>query len=102
MATLTNEQVSAALAEIPGWERSGSEIVRSIRFPEFIDGVRFVDRLAEMAEAADHHPDIDIRYRMVRLALTTHDEGGITDKDFALARQINNALDGEPDTGGRV
>jgi len=57
-----------------------------------MEGIRFIGRVAEMAEAADHHPDIDIRYRNVRFALSTHDEGGLTDKDLQLAADINAAL----------
>jgi 4a-hydroxytetrahydrobiopterin dehydratase len=89
---LSDADVTQGLRELPGWERDGDEIVRTVRFPEFMDGIRFIDRVAEMAEAADHHPDIDIRYRNVRFALSTHDEGGLTDKDLKLASQINAAL----------
>lgn len=92
MATLSDDEVSQGLKDLPGWERNGDEIVRAVRFPEFMDGIRFIGRVAEMAEAADHHPDIDIRYRNVRFALSTHDEGGLTEKDLRLARQINAAL----------
>jgi len=92
VARLSDDEVSRGLQGLPGWERNGDEIVRTVRFPEFMDGIRFIGRVAEMAEAADHHPDIDIRYRNVRFALSTHDEGGLTEKDFRLARQINDAL----------
>ncbi|OGG53529.1 MAG: 4a-hydroxytetrahydrobiopterin dehydratase [Candidatus Handelsmanbacteria bacterium RIFCSPLOWO2_12_FULL_64_10] len=92
MALLTEDQVAAALRELDGWERSGDEIQRTVRFPDFLAGIQFINRVAQLAEAADHHPDIDVRYRNVRFALTTHDEGGLTGKDVALARQINQAL----------
>jgi 4a-hydroxytetrahydrobiopterin dehydratase len=92
VARLSDDEVSRGLRDLPGWERSGDEIVRTVRFPEFMDGIRFIGRVADMAEAADHHPDIDIRYRNVRFALSTHDEGGLTQKDLQLARQINDAL----------
>ncbi len=92
MARLSDDEIRQGLKEISGWERDGDEIVRTIRFPEFMDGIRFIGRVAELAEAADHHPDIDIRYRNVRFALSTHDEGGLTEKDLRLARQINEAL----------
>jgi 4a-hydroxytetrahydrobiopterin dehydratase len=92
MVRLSEDQVSTALRQLSGWERSGDEIVRTIRFPEFMDGIRFIGRVADLAEAADHHPDIDIRYRNVRVALSTHDEGGLTEKDLQLAKQINDAL----------
>lgn len=88
-ARLTDDQVTARLPEIPEWERQGDEIVRSYQAPSFLEGVAFVGRLAELAEAADHHPDIDIRWRTVRIALTTHDAGGLSDLDFDLAAQID-------------
>lgn len=91
MARLTDEEIARALQDLPGWEREGEVIVRTVRFPAFMDGIAFLSRVADMAEAADHHPDIDIRYRNVRLALSTHSEGGLTVKDVALARQINEA-----------
>lgn len=91
MARLTDEEIARALQDLPGWEREGEAIVRTVRFPAFMDGIAFLSRVADMAEAADHHPDIDIRYRNVRLALSTHSEGGLTVKDVALARQINEA-----------
>jgi len=92
VATLSEQEVAQALTELDEWEREGDAIVRTVRFPEFMDGIRFLSRVAEMAEAADHHPDIDIRYRNVRFALSTHSEGGLTEKDIALARQINQTL----------
>ena len=92
MPRLSDGDIGTGLREIAGWERSGDEIVRTVRFPEFMDGIRFINRVADMAEAADHHPDIDIRYRNVRFALSTHDQGGLTEKDFELAKQINAAL----------
>lgn len=92
MPLLSDAEVTRALGDLEGWERSGDEIVRTIRFPDFLAGIRFINRVADMAEAADHHPDIDIRYRNIRFALSTHDQGGLTEKDVALARQINEAL----------
>jgi len=89
MARLPDDQVTARLAELPEWERQGDEIVRSYQAPSFLAGIAFVGRLAELAEAANHHPDIDIRWRTVRIALTTHDDGGLSDKDFVLAGQID-------------
>jgi len=94
VARLSNEQIASALDTLQDWEREGDMIVRTIRFPDFMDGVRFVNRVAELAEAADHHPDIDIRYRNVRLALTSHDEAGLTERDVNLAKQIDEALSG--------
>jgi 4a-hydroxytetrahydrobiopterin dehydratase len=67
----------------------GSVISRQFRFTDFAAAMRFVNRVARLAEAANHHPDITINYDRVRLALTTHDEGGLTMKDFRLASKIN-------------
>jgi 4a-hydroxytetrahydrobiopterin dehydratase len=92
MARLSEAQVTARLAELPGWERRGDEIVRSYQAPSFLEGIAFVRRLAELAEAANHHPDIDIRWRTVRIALTTHDDGGLSAKDFDLAAQIDHTF----------
>lgn len=92
MAVLTNEQVDAALGDLTGWERVDGTLRRSVKFPAFLEGVDAVRRVAERAEAADHHPDIDIRWRTVTFTLVTHSEGGITDKDVALAAEINAAV----------
>jgi len=81
--------IVAALRQTPGWERSGSEIRRSYRLGDFRAALAFVNRVGELAERAGHHPDIDIRYNTVTLALTTHDAGGLTTKDFELARAID-------------
>jgi 4a-hydroxytetrahydrobiopterin dehydratase len=89
MAVLTDEQLDAALPQLAGWEHTAGTLRRSITFPAFLDGVEAVRRVAERAEAADHHPDIDIRWRTVTFTLVTHSEGGITDKDVALAGEIN-------------
>ena len=89
MVRLSDDAVRSGLEALPGWDRNGDEIVRTIRFPEFMDGIRFIAQVAELAEAVDHHPDIDIRWNKVTLTLTTHDEGGLTEKDFALARKFD-------------
>jgi 4a-hydroxytetrahydrobiopterin dehydratase len=92
MAVLTDEQVDAALPELDGWERSDGALRRSIRFPAFLEGIDAVRRVAEHAEREDHHPDIDIRWRTVTFALVTHSEGGITEKDVAMAGDINRIV----------
>ncbi len=94
MAVLTDEQVDAALPELDGWERSDGALRRSIKFPAFLDGIDAVRRVGEHAEQKDHHPDIDIRWRTVTFALVTHSEGGITDKDVEMARDINGIVAG--------
>ena len=73
---------------VPGWENNGREITRLYKFKDFAEALNFVNKVAGLAEAADHHPDIDIRWNKVRLTLSTHSAGGLTEKDFALARQI--------------
>ena len=88
MATLTDEEISAGLADLPGWEHAGEEISREYRLDSFAGAIAFVVRLSYAAEAADHHPDLDIRYSKVRVTLSTHSEGGVTAKDLDLARTI--------------
>jgi 4a-hydroxytetrahydrobiopterin dehydratase len=90
MATMSDTEVKDALADLPGWELAGSEIVKEYTFADFAAAMAFVNQVAEAAEAANHHPDIDIRWNKVRLALSTHSEGGLTANDFALAAQIES------------
>lgn len=86
---LSDSEVEAAVATVREWRLEGGAIRRSLVFPDFRDAIAFVVRIAFEAESADHHPDIDIRYRRVELSLSTHDAGGLTEKDFALARRID-------------
>ena len=76
------------MENVPGWENNGKEITRTYKFKDFAEALAFVNKVAGLSEAADHHPDIDIRWNKVRLILSTHSAGGLTEKDFALARQI--------------
>ena len=94
MAVLTTEEVGAAVQNLNGWEHTGGTLRRSVKFPTFLDGIDAVRRVAEQAESADHHPDIDIRWRTVTFVLVTHSEGGITDKDVQMASVINQIVDG--------
>ncbi|QLL06340.1 4a-hydroxytetrahydrobiopterin dehydratase [Mycobacterium vicinigordonae] len=94
MAVLTDEQVDAALPELDGWERVDGTLRRSVKFPAFLDGIEAVRRVGEHAESKDHHPDIDIRWRTVTFALVTHSEGGITQNDLEMARDINGIVGG--------
>jgi 4a-hydroxytetrahydrobiopterin dehydratase len=89
---LDDDRVTARLGELPGWERTGDEIVKTFELPSFPEAIAFVTRVADRAEAADHHPDLDIRYRKVRVALSTHDAGGLSDLDFDLATEIEDCL----------
>jgi 4a-hydroxytetrahydrobiopterin dehydratase len=93
MAVLSDEQVDAALPELAGWERAEGALRRRVKFPTFMAGIDAVRRVAERAEAADHHPDINIRWRTVTFMLVTHAAGGITENDLAMARQINEVVD---------
>jgi 4a-hydroxytetrahydrobiopterin dehydratase len=88
MAKLTTEAVQVALKKLPGWSLKDGAIGKQYTWPSFPDAIKFVNRVAELAEQADHHPDILINYRRVTLTLSTHSEGGITQKDFDLAAQI--------------
>jgi 4a-hydroxytetrahydrobiopterin dehydratase len=92
MAKLTSQQIAAALQELSGWTQSGDAIRREFQFEDFVQSMTFVNSVAELAEDAEHHPDIDIRYNKVLLVLSTHSSGGLTGKDVALARQINDLL----------
>jgi 4a-hydroxytetrahydrobiopterin dehydratase len=92
MATrLDDDEVEAALQARDGWAREGDEIVRTYELESFPAVIELVRRIADLAEAADHHPDLDIRYRKLRVALSTHDAGGLTQRDFDLAAQIDAA-----------
>lgn len=89
MPTLSEADIRTALAGLPGWELDGGEIARRYHLDSFAGAIAFVVRLSYAAEAADHHPDLDIRYDRVRVALSTHSEGGVTAKDLDLARVID-------------
>jgi 4a-hydroxytetrahydrobiopterin dehydratase len=88
MKKLTAAQIKTALARLPEWPRRGASITRTFQFANFLAAIRFVNAVARLAEAAGHHPDIDIRWNRVVLTLTTHDAGGLTRRDFALARKL--------------
>ena len=89
MAKLTSERVAALDAELPGWSVDGDAIRRTYQFANFIEAMAFVTKVAILSEKANHHPDIDIRWNRVSLLLTTHDAGGLTDKDADLASAID-------------
>jgi 4a-hydroxytetrahydrobiopterin dehydratase len=88
MDLLDEAAVKAALDRLPGWERNGDQIVKTYTLDDFRSAMTFVDRVAEAAEAAEHHPDIDIRWNKVTLWLSTHSAGGLTERDTALAHRI--------------
>lgn len=85
MKKLTAKQVTERLARLPEWSRLGDSIQRTYDFPDFLRAMSFVNRVAERAEADQHHPDILVRYGKVTLTLSTHDAGGLTARDFDLA-----------------
>ena len=89
MKKLTAPQIKSALKRTPGWNKNGKVISRTFAFKDFPAAIRFVNAVARLAEAAWHHPDIDIRWNKVTLVLTTHDAGGLTRKDFALAKKFS-------------
>ena len=89
MPKLTAAQIKSALRDVPDWKKTGVTITHTFAFKDFPAAIRFVNAVAKLAEKAGHHPDIDIRWNKVALTLTTHSEGGLTEKDFKLARQVD-------------
>jgi len=85
MPPLSPAEVASHLSALPAWQIEAGHLVRTFQFQDFRAALGFVNRVAGLAEEAGHHPDIDIRYNRVRLALVTHDAGGLTAKDFDLA-----------------
>ena len=96
---LSDSEIVDGLGRLGGWERQGDEIRRSVGFASFADAIAFVVRVGFLAEAHDHHPDIDIRWRTVHLVLSTHSEGGITDLDLTVAAGIDEIARGGGATG---
>jgi len=89
MPALTAAEVASRITTLPAWKIEAGELTRTFKFDDFRGSLRFVNQVGDIAEKAGHHPDIDIRYNRVRLALVTHDEGGLTSKDFELAAQAD-------------
>jgi 4a-hydroxytetrahydrobiopterin dehydratase len=92
MPKLAEAEITEKVKSLSGWQYKDNAISKLYRFKEFMEGIRFIDRVAEMAEAADHHPDIHVNYTRVTFTCTTHSDGGVTAKDFALADQIERAF----------
>jgi 4a-hydroxytetrahydrobiopterin dehydratase len=92
MPVLSPAQVSEKLTERPLWQLAAPNIERTVTFADFPAAIAFVNRVAEAAEKANHHPDIDIRWNKVRLALSSHDAGGLTKRDFNLAAVIDSLV----------
>ena len=93
MARLDDDEIAGALVALDGWERTGDAIRKVYTFAGFRAAIAFVDRLAEVAIAARHHPDLEIHYNRVVVSLTSHDAGGVTGADLALARGIEAVAD---------
>ncbi|HYV26996.1 MAG TPA: 4a-hydroxytetrahydrobiopterin dehydratase [Candidatus Eisenbacteria bacterium] len=89
MPKLTPDQINERLATVPEWKKNDAMISRTYKFKDFLASMEFVNRVAPLAEQANHHPDIDIRWNKVTLALTTHSEGALTEKDFDLAQKCD-------------
>jgi 4a-hydroxytetrahydrobiopterin dehydratase len=88
MPALSQQDTETRMRALPGWQIESGELVRTFTFRDFLSSIDFVNQIAKYAEGAGHHPDIDIRYNRVRIALMTHDAGGLTEKDFDLAAEI--------------
>jgi 4a-hydroxytetrahydrobiopterin dehydratase len=86
---LSDSDIQAALRDVPDWNLADSAIVRTFTLGNFVEAVEFVNQVTELAEEANHHPDVDIRWNKVTLSLSTHSKGGLTQADFDLARQID-------------
>ena len=89
-ALLSEDEVAARLREVPGWSRAGKAIERTWTFRDFSEALAFINKVGALAEAMNHHPDIANSWATVRLTLTTHDKGGLTNLDFDLAKKINS------------
>jgi 4a-hydroxytetrahydrobiopterin dehydratase len=89
MTLFTEDEITSGLGRVPGWERSGDAITRTVVLGDFRDAILYVGAVAHLAQAANHHPDITISWNKVTLTLSTHSAGGLTAADFALAERIN-------------
>jgi 4a-hydroxytetrahydrobiopterin dehydratase len=87
---LNNQDIKTWMKKLPEWEHDKKHIERTFEFDEFSHAIDFVNSVAEIAEEEEHHPDIDIRYNKVRVQLSTHAEGGLTERDFEVAGKIEN------------
>ena len=92
MTVFAAQDAERRLSTLTGWKIENGELVKTFNFKDFREALAFVNRVGEAAESAGHHPDFDIRYNKVRLALVTHDAGGLTEKDFDLASCVNTLV----------
>lgn len=91
MALLTENEIKEGLSNLDGWGQDGDQIVKQFKFKNFVESMGFVTQVAILSERVDHHPDILIQYSKVGITLSTHSEGGITEKDINLAKEIEEA-----------
>ncbi|HEV2696236.1 MAG TPA: 4a-hydroxytetrahydrobiopterin dehydratase [Verrucomicrobiae bacterium] len=92
MPLLTKKEIAASLKNVPSWSKRRQIIRRTFTFDDFPPAITFVNRIARYAQKLNHHPDIDIRFNKVTLAVTSHDAGGLTQKDFVLAGKCDGAF----------
>jgi 4a-hydroxytetrahydrobiopterin dehydratase len=92
MSALSLKQINLHLKAFPNWIKHAETIQRTFKFGGFLESIAFVNQIGGRAQRINHHPDIDIRFDKVTLTLSTHDEGGVTEKDFVLARQCDGVL----------
>ena len=88
-----DEEINSALGSLPGWERAGDALVRTVELADFPQAIQVVARVAEIAENDNHHPDIDIRWRTLTFRCSTHSAGGVTAADVSLAQEINGVIE---------
>src|SRR5258708_24288117 len=100
MAKLSADEIAQKLKSLPEWEYKDNAIIKMFRFKEFLHGIEFVQKVAEIAEAADHQPDIHINYTRVTFICTTHDAGGVNAKNFKQAEEINDVIKDSDVDGG--
>ncbi len=89
MPLLSNEEAERRLPLLDGWVKKGSSISKRFKFRRFTQGIEFINTVAALAEKEDHHPDIHVKWRTVTLELMTHDEGGLTERDFKMAKKLD-------------
>lgn len=87
---LTSQDIKDWMKKLPEWELESDHIERLFEFDDFTQAIDFVNSVADIAESEEHHPDMDIRYNKVRVLLSTHSAGGLTERDFEVARKVNN------------
>lgn len=92
MGLLTEKEISSGLESLKGWQKEGKKISKTFVLGNFVDSMGFVNKIALLSERADHHPDILIRWNRVSITLSTHSEGGITEKDLGLAKEIESVF----------